>query len=142
MSRRLDIAALLNPEAVAQTGSVPGLQSVLSGQPAGRVGMDDRIISVRTAVKLNRKTTLAKLYTYRPGTSIEYPETGTDDGETIGHLFHIDPLSWKRPSGDIVYSQGPPKGKSKPGEEVSIEVLVDNVTGEEVMCVKRHKTCM
>lgn len=146
--RRLALAELLNPSpAQASSTSTVLLSSESrdnissSSYTVRQVSADsDNIISVRHNVNLNRKTTLAKLYTYKLGTYIEYPETGEGDGDIVGHLFQLNPLDWKSPSLDFSYSRGPPKGKSKEGEEVSIHVL-DDLGGKNIPCVARHSTC-
>lgn len=53
-------------------------------------------ISIRRGVKINKRTTLAKLHSHPLGTNLEYPETGVQADEAVGHLFELDPSAWER----------------------------------------------
>ncbi|KAE9397253.1 hypothetical protein BT96DRAFT_977114 [Gymnopus androsaceus JB14] len=90
--------------------------------------------------KLTRKTTLSVVYCYPVDAVLEYPETGVDGGEVVGHLFAMKEDAWFSPSRDFAYSRGEPSGKAK--ETVTVPLLVDSVTGEPVPCITRHATCL
>lgn len=93
---------------------------------------------VQRHVKINRKTKLDALYTYKPGTLVEYPQTS--QREFIGHLFLMDPTSdWLNPARDIVYSQGEPRGSSGK-KTVFCDILVSS-DGEKIPCRESHSTC-
>ncbi|KAJ3740786.1 hypothetical protein DFH05DRAFT_1404766 [Lentinula detonsa] len=89
--------------------------------------------------KLNSKTTLSVVYLYPPGSVVEYPETGQLDDQSVGHLFHLDPKGWAKPSLDFLYSRGEPRGYSR--GNVSTPLLVSSITGQEVPCTSRYSTC-
>ncbi|KAJ7121386.1 hypothetical protein C8R44DRAFT_705332 [Mycena epipterygia] len=89
-------------------------------------------------VKITRKTTVSTLYRYPQGTSVEYPETASD--QPVGHLFYVNPDEWVLPWTDFAYSRGAPDGGSKIGSFAYCSLLVDQ-TGSMVPCKIRHATC-
>ncbi|KAF9061364.1 hypothetical protein BDP27DRAFT_1235430 [Rhodocollybia butyracea] len=91
---------------------------------------------IETNVTVTQKCTVVRLYTYKAGTTIEYPET-TEQG-SVGHLFELDPEDWVNPSQAFAYSQGEPKGFSR---NRFCRILLDD-QGESVPCYVRHSTCM
>jgi hypothetical protein len=96
---------------------------------------------VRTDVKLNRKTTLARLYIYEDvHTYIEYPETSAD--HPIGHLFQCNPDNWQDAVHNFAYSLGLPSGCTRKGDEITFSLLQEMDNGNLVPCIKRHWTCM
>lgn len=97
-------------------------------------------VATEHGVRLNRKTRLSTLYRYPRNMLVEYPETGEAEGESVGHLFEVDPDNWINPALHFAYSQGSPKGFSKPGEDVKCALLLgaDSIA---VPCRKRHSTC-
>ncbi|KAF7981503.1 hypothetical protein HWV62_33057 [Athelia sp. TMB] len=158
----LSLSQLLNPEPL-QSFEQPALPSVLpnthvpststfpgsiassrspSPQDASLVaGMDaPGVLSVQENVFLNRKTTLARLYTYARGVNVEYPTT--DTGRPIGHLFEIDPNNWFNPRLSFAYSQGEPCGNqtSRNGGDIFCALLVDK-DGQRVPCKISQYTC-
>ncbi|KAJ7029938.1 hypothetical protein C8F04DRAFT_1368646 [Mycena alexandri] len=94
---------------------------------------------LREDVKITRQTTLSALYTYPPGTSVEYPQT-SDQG--VGHLFLMDPadVDWRNPISDFAYSLGAPNGFTQAGKKNFVEVLTDG-EGKMVPCKIQHVTC-
>ena len=97
---------------------------------------------VKIDIKLNRKTTLSKLYCYEDIRAyVEYPETHPAD--PVGYLFRRDPDNWLDPAHNFAYSLGSPSGRTKKGDEVTCHLLhkVGDMT-ELVPCVERHYTCM
>jgi hypothetical protein len=73
-------------------------------------------------VQVTRQLTLSRLYTYHPGTLVEYPET-TAAGH-IGHLFELDADNWITPTAAFAYSQGGPRGRSKKHQSLQCQLLV------------------
>ena len=128
MSRRLNISDLLNP--------IPTVDSL--GSSANKDGTTPAPVSVRHNVKLNRKTTLVRLYTYPLGSYVEYPQSSAQG--PVGHLFRVDPAKWENPVLNFAYSRGEPSGRTRNGEVVYCEILVDN-DGIRVPCQERHTTC-
>jgi hypothetical protein len=136
MSRRLAISDLLNP-------ILPSRSSSLSIESNNSEPIPETVTSapasVQYNVKLNRKTTLTKLYHYDLGSYVEYPESSTQG--PIGHLFHVNPMNWENPALNFAYSRGKPSGRTKEGEVVYCVLLTDG-NGVEVPCQERHTTCM
>lgn len=102
---------------------------------------NDTLLATRHNVYLNRKTILQTLYHYGIGTALEYPETSESADCAIGHLFEMSPEDWINPCRSFAYSQGLPKGQSKPEEQIFCKLLVDD-SGNEVPCRRSHTTCM
>jgi hypothetical protein len=90
-------------------------------------------------VQATRQLTLSHLYTYHPGTLVEYPET-TVAGH-VGHLFELDADNWVNPTNAFAYSQGLPGGRSKKSQMRYCQLLVDR-EGHTVPCHVAHSTCM
>lgn len=89
-------------------------------------------------VKLNRKTTLVKLYTFKnSAVRVEYPET--NEG-WIGYKFKQDPASWQNHVLDIAYSLYG-NGQTTKEETRTCALLVSSTTGKEVPCIVSHSTC-
>lgn len=114
------------------TSSGPPSPSASSVEPA--------IPSVQYQVYLNRVTTLSKLFSYPVDAFVEYPET-CNSGQSVGHLFHLDPSKWQAPVRNFAYSLGSPSGRTLKGNEVFCRLLVDQ-ENKTVPCIKRHYTCM
>ena len=94
--------------------------------------------SVRYNVKINRKTTLDRLYIYHhPTDLVEYPETSKFG--FIGHLFVVDLEDWRNPARNFAYSQGEPRGTTGK-RTMTCSVLLDK-DGNEVPCYVSHATC-
>jgi hypothetical protein len=154
MSRRLTITELLNPGPMpslatntspllhldSRTTSGLSTTSVNYRPPISSsiVTVTSTPLSAQYNVKMNRKTTLMKLYTYDLGSYVEYPESSAQG--PIGHLFRLDPANWKNPALDFVYSRGEPSGRTKEGEVIYCRLLTDS-NGTEVPCQERHTTC-
>lgn len=101
---------------------------------------DGHLPEASTLIRINRKTTLSKLYTFRDvGAYIEYPETHPTN--PVGYMFRQDVKEWWNLTRGFVYSLGMPSGRTKFGEEVYCDLLVDG-TGTKVPCYNRHSTCM
>lgn len=94
---------------------------------------------IHNRYKLNRKTTLSVVYQYPVDAILEYPKTGLEDKEVVGHLFAMRPDAWVSPARDFAYSRGEPSGKAR--DTVTVPLLVDCTTGEQVPCTTRHNTC-
>ena len=90
-------------------------------------------------VSLNRKTTLKTLYHYPLGAVVEYPETSCEG--SVGHLFDVSADDWLNPRANFVYAQGEPSGRTKGGQYIWCNLLVDN-DSEKVPCREIHSTCM
>lgn len=126
------------------------LQALLSGWPSNISSappgpqsptlLRTDMIVVEENVKITKYTTLSKLYRYPPGMTVEYPETSTDSSRPVGHLFHINPDDFYLPWRDFSYSNGAPDGGLRPGETVTIPLLVDGAK-RVVPCLQRHATC-
>ncbi|PPQ84978.1 hypothetical protein CVT25_010531 [Psilocybe cyanescens] len=100
---------------------------------------DGHLPEASTLIRINRKTTLSKLYTFKDvGAYIEYPETHPTN--PVGYMFRQDVKEWWNPTRGFVYSLGMPSGRTKFGEEVYCDLLVDG-TGTKVPCYNRHSTC-
>lgn len=100
--------------------------------------------TVQLNVKLNRQTTVCKLYTYlNPDHILEFPETSSEEGG-IGHLFRVDPRQWVSPARNFVYSLGGERGStiknSKSGKHLFNALLKDE-HGTNVPCRVSSKTC-
>jgi hypothetical protein len=94
--------------------------------------------AVKYDVKINRQTTLDKMFIYNaPGTIIEYPETSS---EGIGHLFRLDPKDWTNPAANSAYSLGEPSTRRSTTKQITCKVLTDS-SGEEVPCYASYQTC-
>lgn len=97
-------------------------------------------LHVQHNIQLNRKTRLSKLFRYPLNHVLEYPETCSEKGQPVGHLFQMDPKRWYHPWLDFAYSMGAPMGRSKVEEPVYCPLLVDR-SGKQVPCIERHATC-
>ncbi|KAE9384455.1 hypothetical protein BT96DRAFT_950559 [Gymnopus androsaceus JB14] len=145
MSPSIAIQDLLNPMQHPPV-AIP-ISSLLNPAPQNAAPVENQSVntsSERTVLhnnyKLTRKTTLSVVYRYPVDAILEYPETGVDGGEVVGHLFAMKEDAWFSPSRDFAYSRGEPSGKAK--ETVTVPLLVDSVTGEPVPCITRHATCL
>ena len=91
----------LSPIASNSSESMPALVTSI---PRNSPFLVQTNIDIRHHVKLNRKTNLEVLYTYRSSdVCVEYPETNKG---YIGHLFTMDLKKWVNPARNFVYSQG------------------------------------
>lgn len=147
MSHRIAIQNLLNPLPDRSSESHSNLPNPHPSYNCTHPTNDEPIISVNAPLErrlvhqnyqLNSKTKLVSVYQYPPGSTLEYPETGSND-EAIGHIFGMDLGQWYSPGRDFAYSRGPPKGNGK--HPVTIPLLVDSDTGEMVPCIVSHSTC-
>jgi hypothetical protein len=102
---------------LASMHQIPQLPSVLSWTSS---------LTVKHNITINRETTLQALYTYDRDALVEYPETSPSGDASIGHLFIVDPENWVPPTLNFAYSQGHPRGSSKPGQIVRCDVLMDD----------------
>jgi hypothetical protein len=100
--------------------------------------------TVRTNVKLNKRTILDKVILHPPGALVEYPETSKFG--RIGHIFSMDlnaaddiGSNWFNPIRNFAYSQGEPRGSS--GLKIVKCALLTDVDGIEVDCKESHSTC-
>lgn len=98
----------------------------------------DTLLATGQDFILNKKTSLQKLYRYRTGTVLEYPETSRTGA--VGHLFEMCPEDWVNPRLSFAYSQGAPEGRKKLGDYTFCKLLVDE-DGEQVPCRESHFTC-
>ncbi|KAG7093238.1 hypothetical protein E1B28_006924 [Marasmius oreades] len=90
-------------------------------------------------LRLNRKTTLSKVYRHRLAAIVEYPETGSTADHAVGHVFELDPMCWYNPANDFAYSRGDPRGIDR--NPSTVPLLVSSQTGQPVPCTVRHSTC-
>ncbi|KAF9059684.1 hypothetical protein BDP27DRAFT_1497038 [Rhodocollybia butyracea] len=152
-SSRISVGQLLNPEpnTLPSQPSIP-ISRLLNPLPASAngplAGGPQSRISVNTSThrrllhqdyRLNPKTRLSSVYLYHPGSSLEYPETGANDDEAIGHVFSMEGELWHSPGHDFAYSRGPPKGNGR--QSVTVPLLVDSNSGEMIPCIVHHSTC-
>lgn len=87
-------------------------------------------------VKINRLTTLERLYLYRiSNTIVEYPATSATG--SVGHKFAMDPQNWVLPG--FAYSRGKPSTNPSVKHQ-KVDVLCDG-NGSQVPCYVGHKTC-
>ncbi|KAJ7599699.1 hypothetical protein C8J56DRAFT_1156467 [Mycena floridula] len=98
--------------------------------------------STRYNVKINRQTTLSKLYTYEDPASayVEYPETGAL--QPVGYLFRMsNEGSWDSPALNFAYSLGAPSGHSQKEKQIFLDIMTDSDSGQPVPCLENHYTC-
>ena len=91
-------------------------------------------------VRINRKTTLSKLYdVYNVSDAPEYPETSASG---VGYIHHQDLTAWSAPLSDTAYSWGNPMGtrRTTATKTVTHPLLVD-ARGQLVPCHEVHGTC-
>ena len=72
------------------------------------------------------------------GALVEYPETGASTGQSVMHIFHIDPAVFVDPKSDFQYSLGAMGGTHGGLNDVCCDLLRDS-EGKPVCC-KRVKT--
>ena len=95
--------------------------------------------SVWYNIKINRKTTLDRLYSYHhPTDLVEYPQTSKFG--FIGHLFVVDLEDWHNPAWNFAYSQGEPQGTT--GKQVMTCSVLLGKDGNKVPCYVSHATCV
>lgn len=136
----LAIADLLNPMPSPIAIPISSLVNPVSAPvEVSSINLATNRTVIHNRYKLNRKTTLSVVYQYPVDAILEYPETGLEVGEAVGHLFAMRPDAWVSPGRDFAYSRGEPSGKAR--ETVTVPLLVDCTTGEPVPCTTRHNTC-
>lgn len=128
-----------NPSSPSPDIQTPAIPMQLPRFITSSLSSADSFVNIRHNVSLNRKTTLKTLFHYPLGTVVEYPETSADSA--IGHLFDVSPDDWSNPRLDFIYSQGKPAGRTKQGNHIFCELLVDG-NGVKVPCRELHFTCM
>ena len=136
----LSIQDLLNPAPAhvfcpgVSPAREPHTQSLSSSSPSRGSSVPSPsglLFDLEHNIKINRTTSVSKLFRYPLDTIIEYPETSVNGA--IGHLFDISPDNWLNPRLNFAYSQGKPSGRTKRGHEVYCDVLV-NEDGVQVPC--------
>ncbi|KAG6819295.1 hypothetical protein H0H93_013297 [Arthromyces matolae] len=94
---------------------------------------------MKTDVRLNRQTTLSKLYIIDDENAlVEYPESGIEN--PVGYLFrqHVKDSDWEDPWKNFCYSLGDPKGTH---QKTASCWLLKDAQGEEIPCILHHWTC-
>ena len=140
----LSIQDLLNPASAdifhpgVSPAREPHAQSLSSSSSPSRGGSVPLSELFEHNIKINRTTSVSKLFRYPLGTIIEYAETSVNGA--IGHLFKVSPDNWLNPRLNFAYSQGKPSGRTKRGHHVYCDVLV-NEDGVQVPCRESHFTC-
>lgn len=72
-----------------------------------------------------------------PGAIVEYPQTGSFDGQAVAHVFPVDPTTFVNPKASFQYSLGDSHG-GRPG--VMCNLLRDDA-GNPVICNRLKTSC-
>ncbi|KAK1218050.1 hypothetical protein PQX77_019279 [Marasmius sp. AFHP31] len=129
---RLSLQDLLNPVAppVSTQAETPPVSSLVNSPPTDSHRVPDNV-----NVRLNRKTTVIKVYQYPLNTAVKYPETGHTSKESVAHVFEVDPDVWNNPANDMAYSRGEPSGVDR--NEVMVSLLfsfIQSIYSEFLIC--------
>ncbi|KAJ8457091.1 hypothetical protein ONZ45_g18455 [Pleurotus djamor] len=86
---------------------------------------------------VNRQMRLTAIVEHPVGVVVEYPETGGNPNEVIGHLFHVDPLH-PHPKADFQYSLGDAHNAHT---DVHCGLLVNDDDGNPAFCTRLRTSC-
>ncbi|KAG8927110.1 hypothetical protein FRC02_008453 [Tulasnella sp. 418] len=88
---------------------------------------------------VNQKTKVACIIEHPLDAVVEYPETGSKTGESIAHVFAVDPDRFYNPKDNIQYSLGGTHGSS---ENVKCWIIPGCDVENPAVCYKLQTQCM
>lgn len=131
-----------SPSSRASTPAIPNvsepLPAVLASRyipPLARSFTTDELAD--RLHRINKKQTADAIVNHPPGAIIEYPQTGSLDGQAVAHVFPVDPAAFVHPKASFQYSLGDNHG-SHPG--VMCNLLHDHA-GKPVICNRLKTSC-
>ncbi|KIK33430.1 hypothetical protein CY34DRAFT_99623 [Suillus luteus UH-Slu-Lm8-n1] len=90
--------------------------------------------------RVTRKTSAHAIVEHPIGAIVEYPQTGHHVGESIAHIFHVDPSSFTpslHPKSSFQYSLGDGHG----GQIIGQCLMLRDTSRQPVSCTKLRTSC-
>jgi len=87
--------------------------------------------------RINRHSVVHAIVHHPPGAIMEYPQTGSLDGESIAHIFTVDPTNFDHPKASFQYSLGDNHG----GRSGVLCGLLRDTSGKPIKCNKLRTSC-
>ena len=90
------------------------------------------------ANRVTRRTYVDGIIEHPLDAIVEYPQTGSRDGESIAHIFTVDPLNFFHPKSSFQYSLGDTHGGQA---DIKCHLLRDESGNTPVLCNKVRLSC-